>query len=168
MSLTDYVKVSSELANANPQGKVAAIRAAAMNTQRCTLTPVVLPDPLGDPNTWNAVFTLSETQAQNGIILPNFNQTNLLVAPLIVILQPLDLALGIPPSTNIAPLINRDYWNAAAMNAAAVYDNISPSGTDTLYNIYKFTPSDFDSIDGMAGIPKIAVVTVAFTGSAAF
>lgn len=167
MSLKDFVKVTGELANANPQGKVAAIRAAAMNTQRCTLTPVVLPDPLGDPNTWNAVFTVTETQAQNGIILPNFNQTNLLVAPLIVILQPADLLLGIPPSTNIAPLINRDYWNDAAMNAAAVY-NEKPNGTDTLYNLYKFTPSDYDSIDGLQDVAKLAVITVAFTGSAAF
>jgi hypothetical protein len=162
MSLPQVVNVVGEVANANPQGKVAALRCVAMNTQRCALTPVVIPDPLGNPNTWNAVFTLTETQAIDGIILPNFNQTNLLVVPTIVILQTANLTSGIPPSTNLAPLINRDYWNSSAVS------NTSSTGLDSLYNYYQFTPSDYDDLDGMSGYPKLAVVTVTFTGSGAF
>lgn len=162
--------VALDLINSEPLGKTAALRAVAMNYTKCALVPVVFPNPL-DLNMWNATFTINEPPASNDyngnpvpqdiiLILPNFNQTGLLVEVVSIILQPLPgIVLGIPPSVNIAPLINLDYW---ATSTSGALKSSSP-----FYDQYKFTPSEYDNITKLQNVPKVAIVTVAFKGSTA-
>lgn len=159
--------VATDLIISQPVGKTAALKAIAMNAQSCSILPLLLPDPL-DLNLWTATFSIVEPAVSDkgtqtiSLILPNFNQANLLVEVASIILQPIPGNPGfgtLPPSINIAPLTNVAYWTESTIGAL---ESSSP-----LYSIYKFTPSDYDGITNFYGIPKLAIITVAFKGSTA-
>jgi hypothetical protein len=159
--------VATDLIISQPVGKTAALKAIAMNAQSCSILPVLLPDPL-DLNLWTATFSILEPSVTGketqtiSLILPNFNQPNLLVEVASIILQPIPGYPGFgkfPPSINIAPLCNVAYWAESTKDAL---ESSSP-----LYSNYKFTPSDYDGVTGFYGIPKLAIITVAFKGSTA-
>jgi hypothetical protein len=180
--------VATDLINSQPLGKTAALRAIAMNAGKCTVIPLLFPDPL-DLNLWNVTFSIAEPNSDSetwedkegneqdfgnksdcsessentiNLYLPNFNQTGLLVDVVSINFQTIMGNAGygeIPPSINVAPLVNRKYW---AQTTKQALQNASP-----LFNTYSFTPSDYDSITGYANIPKLSIITVAFKGSTA-
>lgn len=150
--------VTTDLINAQPLGKTAALRAIAMNYDFCAAVPLIFPDPL-DLNLWNATFTIYEPPAGKDqaitLRIPNFNQTGLLVEVVSIILQPVDKSF--PPAVNIAPAVNHDYW---AESTKVALKSASP-----LYDTYKFYPGEYDKITGFYGLQKYAIITVGFKGS---
>ena len=152
--------IATDLINSQPLGKTAALRAIAMNYASCSAFPLIFPDPL-DLNLWNAVFTIYEPQSVKDqaitLILPNFNQTGLLVEVVSIILQPVDKSL--PPYVSLAPMVNLEFWAKSTQVALA--------GSSPLYDTYSFYPGEFDKITNFYGLPKYAIITVAFKGSSA-
>ena len=159
--------VAQDLIISQPAGKTAALRAMAMNYNSCAILPALLPDPL-DLNLWTVTFSIVEPEAvldtpqTISLILPNFNQPNILVEVVSIILQPIpgSPAFGkVPPYINIAPQINGTYWLESTVGAL--------KSSSPLYSTYTFTPADYDIQSGLAYTRKLAVITVAFKGTTA-
>jgi len=136
-------------------GKAAAIRAVEMNTSNVTLIPVIEQDA-SDATIWNVTFGLSEGQMTTGLILPSFNQTNVLAIVTSVVIQPVNQELGLPPSPNLASLTNT--LNNEVYAAFSLQSNY-------LYTRYAFEPMNYDPVTGFTNIQKLTVLKVAFQGT---